>query len=152
MISMSGDGDLEFGRLLTAGLIGTNPPCGEVGLEWFGLDPELEIVTVAGDTLGVADLLTEGEALADLTPPESELAKLPGRIGRPGEIFCLSPGDTVFRRPGEILFLSGSPGDMFDLDRAGERLERERAGDKFDRCKPGDTTATGALSLAPCFH
>ena len=43
----------------------------------LGLDPELEIVTVAGDTRGVADLLTDGEARADLNPPEREFGMLP---------------------------------------------------------------------------
>lgn len=117
--------------------MGLNTGCGEVGLELFGLEPELEMVTVAGETRGVADLLSDGDARAERIPPD-KVDMLPGRIGRPGDILDRTPGDMVDRRPGdifdripgEILFLNGSPGDMFVL------------------CSSGETTATGALSLA----
>lgn len=133
---------LEFGRLVPGGLIGLNTAWGEDGLELFGLDPELEIVTVAGETRGVADRLTEGDARADRIPPAAAglgMPTTPGRKGRPGEmldrmpgvILVRRPGEMFGRKPGEILFLRGSPGEMLDL------------------CRPGETTATAAaLSLA----
>ena len=82
-------------------------PC----LEWVGLEPPLDIVTVAGETLGGADRLTEGEARADRIPPEDK-GMLPARLsGR--------PGDTPERSPGERLF-RGRPGEILERTRAGE--------------------------------
>jgi len=67
-ISMSGEGDLEFGKLFTGKeLIGTKG-CGEVGRDPTGLDSPLDSVTVAGETRGV-ERLKEGEARAERTPP-----------------------------------------------------------------------------------
>ena len=120
-------------KLGPAELIGTNS-WGEVGLELLGLEPELEIVTVAGETRGVADRLTEGEARAERSPA----GILPGRSGRPGDMFDLIPGEILFLNAGDMAALIGSPGEM---------LERGNPGEMLERGKPGETTATAALSL-----
>lgn len=89
-----------------------------MGREWFGLlPPELEIVTVAGETRGVAERLNDGEARADRTPPpDSEFGTLlpPADDRTTAAPGVDKPGDMLFRciaKPGERTVRGGMPGD-----------------------------------------
>ena len=163
-----------MGRLGPGGLIGLKPALlvGEEGLELLGLEPPLEMVTVAGDTLGVADRLAEGDGRAERFPPDKEeLGMLPGRTGRlvdildsmPGERLLRIAGDKLLRTcrpgdileiciPGEMLDRAGSPGEMLDRTGSpGEMFDRTGSpGERFDRAggSPGDTVAATAEALS----
>ena len=144
MISISGDGEREFGRLVVIGVISPPPTLsgrkdttaeGEEGRELLGLEPELERVTVAGETRGVAERLTDGEGRAErrplleaaiamaaaviITPPPPPMAQRTDEEGRPGEMVLLllwllcgrgrlgdMADEVVVERSG------GNPGDM----------------------------------------
>jgi len=152
---MSGEGDLELGRLGPGGLIGLKPALlvGEEGLELLGLEPPLEMVTVAGDTLGVADRLAEGDGRAERFPPDKEeLGMLPGRTGRLADMLDSIPGERLLRTAGDKLLRTCRPGDIFEICIPGEMLDRAGSpGEMLDRTgSPGDTVAATAavLSLA----
>ena len=153
-----------MGRLGPGGLIGLKPALlvGEEGLELLGLEPPLEMVTVAGDTLGVADRLAEGDGRAERFPPDKEeLGMLPGRTGRLVDILDSMPGERLLRIAGDKLLRTCRPGDILEICIPGEMLDRAGSpgemfdrtgspGERFDRAggSPGDTVAATAEALS----